>query len=330
MPDIVVVLSTFNGERFFAEQLESLRRQTFKDWMLLVRDDGSTDRTIDLLDRFAAVDPRISAMPFDGERLGPAGSFGRLLEEARRIGAQYVFLCDQDDVWLAEKMKRQIDQARDAERRFGLETPLLLHTDLAVVDEGLRLRHSSFLASQRLRHQPRRPLETLAVQNFATGCTILVNRALFDVAMPIPTDAVMHDWWLALCAGGTGQILFDAQPTVLYRQHETNAIGATSYWANLWRALLRRSRRDGWKADMVPHELSAVVRQAEAAAERLADFAPASAKLLAEFVDLWRKPSLPGNRLARMRRLKTKRLDPIRQALLQARLYLAKPHPVQR
>jgi rhamnosyltransferase len=330
VPDTLVVLSTFNGERFLADQLESLRRSTFKDWTLFVRDDGSTDRTLTVVERFVAADSRIRTLATNDGRLGPAQSYGRLLAEAVETGAKYVFLCDQDDVWLTEKMGRQIEQVNAAERRFGPETPLLLHTDLAVVDEGLRLIHSSFLASQRLRHQARRPLETLAVQNFATGCTMLVNRALLEIALPIPEMAVMHDWWLALCAGGTGRILFDPQPTVLYRQHEANTIGARSYWSNLWDMLTRRRRRDGWKPSTIPHELAAVLKQAEAAAERLADFAPLSAKLLAEFVDLWRRPSLPGARLAKMRRLKTKRLDPLRQLLLQTRLYFAKPESVQR
>jgi rhamnosyltransferase len=194
VPDTLVVLSTFNGERFLADQLESLRRSTFKDWTLFVRDDGSTDRTLTVVERFVAADSRIRTLATNDGRLGPAQSYGRLLAEAVETGAKYVFLCDQDDVWLTEKMGRQIEQVNAAERRFGPETPLLLHTDLAVVDEGLRLIHSSFLASQRLRHQARRPLETLAVQNFATGCTMLVNRALLEVALPIPYAAVMHDW----------------------------------------------------------------------------------------------------------------------------------------
>lgn len=330
MPDVLIVLSTFNSERFLAEQLESIERQTFRDWKLLARDDGSSDRTLAILDRFARRDPRFQRLMFDGDRLGPALNFGRLLEEAVRRDARYIFLCDHDDVWLSEKMERQLEQLRNTEQRFGAEIPLLLHSDLIVVDERLRVRHPSFLESQRLKHQARRPLESLAVQNFVTGCSVVVNQALLNVAAPISREAVMHDWWLALCAAATGRILFDPQPTVLYRQHETNAIGAKGYWANLWQAVIRRRHAEGWNRSGIPKELEAVLRQNEAAIERFADFHPPSAKFLAEFVDLWRKPSLPGRRLSAMRRLGTRRLDPLRQLLLQTRLYFANPGSTQR
>jgi glycosyltransferase involved in cell wall biosynthesis len=323
--DVFVVLSTFNGELFLAEQIESLRRQTFAEWTLLVRDDGSTDSTLAILDRFAAVDSRVRILADDGGRLGPTGGFGALLEAARERGARFVFLCDQDDVWTPDKMERQRHRLVDAERTSGSTTALLVHSDLAVVDRGLNLRHPSFLANQRLKHRTARPLETLAVQNFATGCAMAVNRALLDAALPIPPSAAMHDWWLALIAAGAGRILFDSQPLVLYRQHGGNAVGANGYWKCLWRTLTRRCSRGGWSFRTAPNEFEAVLIQAEAAADRLADFHPPAGRWLAEFAALWREPSSPARRLSSLRRLRAKRLDPLRHFLLQTRLYLADP-----
>jgi hypothetical protein len=201
--------------------------------------------------------------------------------------------------------------------------PLLVHSDLAVADERLNVRHSSFLRGQRLRH-PGRPLATLAVQNFATGCTMLANRALLEAALPIPAEAVMHDWWLALIAAGTGRILFDPTPLVLYRQHDRNTIGAVGYWTNLARFLSRRALPSGWSRTITA-EFEAVLRQADVAADRLADFKPRAGRWLAEFVALWRDPSLPGRRLAAFRRSRARRLDPLRHLLLQARLLVTTP-----
>jgi len=320
--DVVVAVSTYQGERFLAEQLESLQRQTFADWTLLLRDDGSHDSTRAIAERFAAADPRILLVPSE-KRLGPTQSFGGVLEPAVARDAGHVFLCDQDDVWLPDKMQCQLDQMYAAEQALGVETPLLVHSDLTVVDENLAVHQPSFLHSQRLRHLTRRPLETLAVQNFATGCTMLANRALLDAALPIPATAVLHDWWLALIAAGTGRILFDPVPLVLYRQHDANAVGAKGYWLNLWDAVFRRGKKAGWKLGAIPPELDAVLCQTEAAADWLADFNPPAGRWLAEFVALWRDPPARGRRLAALRRLGGRRLDPLRHLLLQARLFLA-------
>lgn len=323
MSHAFVVLSTFNGERFLAEQIESLRGQTHADWTLLVRDDGSTDGTLSILQKQADRDSRIRRIMFDGRRLGPSQSFGVLLEEALRQSAERVFLSDQDDVWSSTKMERQLARLTHAEFRSPAGTPLLVHSDLEVVDERLNVVHPSFLKSQRLRHVSTNPLATLVVQNFVTGCTVLLNRAAVEVALPISTEAVMHDWWIALCTAGSGKLLFDPEPTVRYRQHSGNAIGATAYWTCLWNALQRRTAANGWIVSETPREFAAVLLQAEAAADRLADVNPQNARWLAEFVDLWRKPALPGKRLASLRRLKPRRLDPLRHLLLQARLAFA-------
>ena len=323
MSHAFVVLSTCNGERFLVDQIDSLIGQSHSEWTLLVRDDGSTDRTPSIIERCERRDSRIRRLIDDDGRLGAAQSFGRLLEAAAGLGADRVFLCDQDDVWAPDKMDRQIARLDDAEQRFGSDTALIVHSDLEVVDERLAQLRPSFMASQRLRHVSTHPLATLAVQNFVTGCTILANRAALDVALPIPAEAVMHDWWMALCVAGTGRILFDPIPIVKYRQHRSNAIGAQGYWGTIWNSLRRRVRLDSHFLREDSDEFEAVLRQAGAAADRLAEFHPPSARWMAEFVDLWRRPSLPGRKLSVLRRLKSRRLDPLRHLLLQTRLAFA-------
>jgi glycosyltransferase involved in cell wall biosynthesis len=234
---LVIVLSSYNGSRFIAEQIESIRRQTLSDWTLIVRDDGSSDDTPAVVQSIAALDPRIKLLNDSQGNLGPAASFGLLLERARDSGARYVALADQDDVWSAEKLSREVELLRSRERVLGNTVPLLVHSDLVVVGENLAVIHPSFLTFQGLRHQPEWPLGTLLVQNFVTGCTAVINRALLEAAIPVPA-VIMHDWWLALCAAALGEVAYLPDATVRYRQHESNVQGSRG-----WKSAVSHSLR---------------------------------------------------------------------------------------
>ncbi|HEX6107227.1 MAG TPA: glycosyltransferase family 2 protein [Gemmatimonadales bacterium] len=221
---LLVLLSTYNGARYLAEQIESIRGQIWTGWELVVRDDGSTDGTIELVEEFARRDRRIRLWRDGRGNLGPAASFGALLEHAWAGGATYAALADQDDVWMPDKLQRELALLQAHEAAGEPDHPLLVHTDLTVVDDRLRTLHPSFLRHQRLEHVRTDPLRRLLVQNFVTGCTVVVNRALLRAAIPVP-PVVMHDWWLAQCAAALGTILFLPEPTVRYRQHGGNALG---------------------------------------------------------------------------------------------------------
>lgn len=228
---VVIVLSSYNGAAFVAEQLESICRQTYPRWTLLVRDDGSTDDTVRMVESLAASEPRIALIRDGLGNLGPAQSFGALLQVALTRGAEYVACADQDDVWEADKLDVQLEAMRSREATVGRTRPVLVHTDLAVVDESLRLLHPSFLAYQGLDGPREAALERLLTQNFVTGCTTLVNRSLLKAALPLP-DVVMHDWWLALCAASMGELVYCPRATVRYRQHERNAAGSR-WWVQV-------------------------------------------------------------------------------------------------
>ena len=216
---VIVVLSAYNGSRHIAEQIESIRAQSFTEWKLIVRDDGSTDNTVEIVKSFAARDSRISLVSDSLGNIGPWASFGELLKIARDSGADYAFLSDQDDVWLPDKIEVQLPLL---ERKPG--QPALVHSDLKVVDENLKEIHTSFKEFQRASYDASDPLRTLLIHNAVVGCTIGVNRALLDFGLPIP-DGVWHDWWLALCAASTGVVESTRAPSVLYRQHSANVVG---------------------------------------------------------------------------------------------------------
>jgi len=162
----------------------------------------------------------------------------RLLEATE---APYVALADQDDIWLPHKLEASLALLQNVEQRHGDEMPLLVHSDLELVDGAGMSLGCTYLQRQRL-DPLRTASEHLVLTNVVTGCTVLLNRALLQKALPIPAEALMHDWWLALVASGLGEIAFLPEPMVLYRQHHSNVLGAQglglSYWMRRLRNLL--------------------------------------------------------------------------------------------
>ena len=227
---IEVVLPTYNGAAHLQEQVESIHRQTLRPQRLLVRDDGSTDRTRDLLVVLKTqYGDWLHLLP-SSENLGCSANVNRLLEATE---APYVALADQDDVWVPHKLEASFDLLRQVERSHGIERPLLVHSDLVLVDADGHSLGCTYLQRQRLNPLLTAPKD-LVLTNVVTGCTVLLNRALLNRALPIPSEALMHDWWLALVASRLGQICFLSEATVLYRQHDANVLGAQGLGMSYW------------------------------------------------------------------------------------------------
>jgi hypothetical protein len=224
-PTIDILLATFNGARFLPEQLASLERQTHADWRLTIRDDGSADRTPAIIEAFAQRHTdRVQILRDDRGRLGACGNFAALLEAS---DAPYFMFCDQDDIWLPDKIAELLRTLRAVEAQRNSETPVLAHSDLILVDDALQVLHPSFWRYSRL-FDPTAPRRSARVmlQNYVTGCASIGNAALRRAALPIPSEARVHDWWVALAAAILGEIAEHEIPTILYRQHHNNEIGA--------------------------------------------------------------------------------------------------------
>jgi rhamnosyltransferase len=230
-----ILLATYNGAAWLPEFLASVRRQTRGDWRMLIRDDDSTDATPEILAEAAACDPRFVVLSDNQQRLGLVRNFGRLMEQAPRLDERHFFFADQDDVWLPDKLERQLAAMRALEDGLGNDVPILVHTDLRVVDGELREIHAShtIYAGVRRTCGEHRALPTILMHNCATGCASLINRPLLEIALPLPPAAVLHDWWIAACAAAFGKIHYLPEPLVLYRQHAGNAVGAASLWHRL-------------------------------------------------------------------------------------------------
>lgn len=259
---VQILLATYNGMHFLESQLDSILRQTYSDWYILARDDGSIDGTVQLLDHFAVCYPnRIKVIQDHEKGLGARGNFARLLEHA---SAPYVMFCDQDDVWKPYKIEMLIEKMLQLETFMESSTPILVHSDLEVVDKDLNTIAKSFWRYQYIRPESNQGWNTLLVQNTVTGCATLINRALYQKALPIPVEAIMHDWWLALVAAVFGHLEALPQPTVCYRQHMTNDTGAKA-WG--WRTIVR-------KAVEARRSIEKTQRQARAFSERFGDLTP--------------------------------------------------------
>ncbi len=312
MPPITVVLAAFNGEHFIREQIASLQKQSYSEWSLLIRDDNSSDRTMEVVRELARGDKRISILSDDRGWLGTTHNFGALLKAALEAGAQYVFCADQDDVWHPQKIARQMQIMLQAEAEFGAGTPQLVHSDLAVVDADLQMIHPSFMDYEGLAHPQYLPLKTLLVQNFVTGCTSLVNRALLDLVVPIPPEAALHDWWLALCASIAGEIHYLPEATVNYRQHGRNCVGARNTQMHLGRLLANLPASVGRQTA----NLAAGITQARTLLNRLEEASVTDqerVQLVREFCQKFESPQGKLQRISRVMKLGIRRQSRLKQ-----------------
>jgi hypothetical protein len=258
--EIEVVLPTYNGAHYLEAQLASIYAQSLRPARVFLRDDGSTDGTLDLIAQLQQhYGNWLQVLPADGN-LGCTANVNRLLEATSAV---YVALADQDDLWLSGKLEASRQRLQQLEKLYGADTPLLVHSDLELVDQQGRLLGLRFWCRQQL-DPARTAFLDLALTNVVTGCTVLLNRPLLNQALPIPPEALIHDWWLALVASTRGRIGVLASPGVLYRQHQANVLGAqgTAPLVMLNKLRLPEQRRP-------PAVLRAVALQSEALSLRL-------------------------------------------------------------
>lgn len=224
---VEILLATYNGAKFLREQLDSLLNQTHQSIHIYIGDDDSTDATPSIIQEYLDKYPAKLTLAASSGRHGVIGNFSRLMKEAK--GA-YVMFCDQDDVWAKDKIEVTLKQMKAAEREHGAATPVLVHTDLQVVDTSLQVIAPSYWRYAHLWPNKASSLNRLLAQNVVTGCTVMINRALLELAYPVPNQVFMHDWWLALVAAAFGKVIAINQATILYRQHHANTLGAQKFF----------------------------------------------------------------------------------------------------
>ena len=246
MSTVNIIMATYNGERYLKEQIDSILNSTYTDWNLLICDDGSTDGTLDIITDYVL---RYSDRIFlyrNPRRLNSVQNFLQGLQLMNRQSDKqdnsamkewtrsssnqtgYFMFCDQDDVWMPDKIERTLHCAKELERKYGKDSPILVYTDAIVVDENLNSIHDSFYRYNRL-NQQKSDLPHMLMENKCIGCTIMINRALADYVKILPKMARYHDWWLAILAVSFGHIAYLPKPTMRYRQHDSNVVGSKSF-----------------------------------------------------------------------------------------------------
>lgn len=220
-----VLMATYNGEDYIEEQIESILNQSYTKWKLYIRDDGSTDNTLEIIEKFSAKYPKkIFLVKDDKKGLGAKGNFKELM---RYSSNDYCMFSDQDDIWLKDKIEKSFEKIKSLEELYGIDTPILVHTDLRVVDENKKIINNSFWKYQNL-NPNNIQLRKLLVENIVTGCTMIINKPLLNLSKNIPKESVMHDAWIALVASAKGKVYSLDEQTILYRQHSKNEVGAKS------------------------------------------------------------------------------------------------------
>jgi len=281
---ITVLMGTFNGEKYVGEQLDSLLGQTMLPDRILIHDDRSTDATSTILKEYRSAHPGLIDVVVNEENSG--GSGRNFMSMMTVVRDDYLMLCDQDDVWLPDKVQKSYEKMTQMEAQWGADVPCLMHSDLRVVDEDLTPEASSFREST-FANYDRTTLRDQLIQNTATGCTIMYNRALADFVTRTPNDMVMHDWWISLIAAAFGHMGHIDDCTILYRQHNENQIGVTDM--RTWRYKFMRF----FNPDQVKADIAKTYPQARQFLDFFADrLDPAQIKLLQDYCSIPTKSKL--------------------------------------
>ena len=218
---IDIAMPTYNCAPWLDETMDSLLAQDFTGWHMIVRDDRSTDGTNQRLsDWQTKLGARMIVLPDSGIRnLGVTGNYNAVLTATT---AAWIMSADPDDPWLPGRIARTFEAMHQAEAAFGATTPIAVCTDATVVDAAGRLVAQSYWQWSRLSLQGIRRAPRVAMESVALGSTMMVNRALLEIALPIPAGAPYQDWWLALAAAAFGRLFPLSGQTILYRRHGTN------------------------------------------------------------------------------------------------------------
>lgn len=222
---IAILMATYNGEQYLAEQIESIRSQSNAAWTLYIQDDGSTDTTRKIIRSYMEKDKRIHLVDVGLTNQGACVNFMSLLNI---IESQYYMFADQDDVWLSHKVEVSIDRLKMLENNYP-NIPILVGTDKSRTDESLNIIHKSELNRLNISHdrlkellRTRCDIELLRLICPIAGCTMAFNHLAKEVAFPYNNSRYQDSIIAMAVAKNYGIIDTILEPTMLYRRHNSN------------------------------------------------------------------------------------------------------------
>jgi glycosyltransferase involved in cell wall biosynthesis len=286
-PRISIALATYNGERYLKEQLESYVKQTLLPYELVACDDASSDSTVAIVEEFSKTAPFPVRVFRNEKNLGFINNFSLA---ASLCHGDYIAFSDQDDIWLPDKLEVCCRRMKMAEEMYGPDIPLLVHSDLCLIDEENHVIAPSHMRVKRWKHNAVDPLRTLLVQNYVSGCTMLCNRPLIKKSLPFPDVLMNHDGWVSMIAASTGKIFFIPEATLLYRQHENNVTGRVSplFILNIKgviQTILKAARRIQLNTDWIARIVVQLHQQAHVLKQRLIDLSCDVPPYLNSYID---------------------------------------------
>jgi glycosyltransferase involved in cell wall biosynthesis len=235
MDKVQVLMSTYNGEAYIEEQLQSILKQTYHNIVIFIRDDGSSDNTVPVIQKFIDIYPDKIRL-IKGSNVGVIQSFFDLLHTAD-LDASYFCFCDQDDVWMNDKVERSVQFLRVC------DTAGMYFSSTMLADQNLSPIKVWPAPPEKAPH-----FYNALVQNIAVGATMVINKAARDLIVSKTINMKnlqMHDWWVYLCVSAFGKVYYDKRPTIYYRQHNNNVVGGhrTIFHElrNKWRSFRKHS-----------------------------------------------------------------------------------------
>lgn len=226
---IAVLMSTYNGEKYLREQLDSILTQKDVKISLLVRDDGSQDATCHILREYAFQGFNIKI--YEEDNIGSTESFMKLLAYAYETyhDVDYFAFSDQDDIWQEHKLAHAIDVL--VQQQEAPSTPQLYCSNLRIVDSNLAM-----IGFMHKEQEAERNKAKSLVESFATGCTMVFNKEALRLACIAPShEVILHDLLLFHICMFMGRVTYDSTALILYRQHQHNQIGANATASNFVR-----------------------------------------------------------------------------------------------
>lgn len=221
---VEILMPVYNGEKYLAEQIDSILSQSYSEWILKIRNDGSTDNSQTIIDQYCNKYPdKIKCIKEPKENIGLIKSLNILLENP--IG-NYLMFSDQDDIWLKDKIIDTLTEIKKIEKKYP-NLPAMVCTDAICVDENKKIITHSFFESQRFIKNVIGDKHKMLALNEVQGCTIMINKISIPYIHPFPADLIkIHDMWVGIIIAHFGHVEYLYKQTLLYRQHTNNTIGA--------------------------------------------------------------------------------------------------------
>lgn len=222
--NIAIIMATYNGEKYISEQIESILDNTYKDFVIHICDDGSTDTTLIIAERYKKLYPENIEIHRNEDNLRVVRN---MLHWTSCIDANYYMFSDQDDFWNRDKIEKSFAYIKEIEQS-NRNKPVVIFSDAEVVDERLNILHDSFQKHEMLSSY-KVDLKNLLMENKLLGCSVMFNKATQEIlseSQEIQSDIRMHDWWVGLIGAAFGKVAYLDEPLLKYRQHSNNEVGS--------------------------------------------------------------------------------------------------------